>query len=68
LLTIAQRTHLASLLAALPADQREAIRARVLEERPYGEIGGELRLSPPVLRKRVSRGLRTLKSQLQEPK
>jgi len=53
-------------LAELPADQREAIHARVLEDRDYEEIAAELRCSQAVVRKRVSRGLRTLRARLAE--
>jgi RNA polymerase sigma-70 factor (ECF subfamily) len=55
-----------ALFDALPPDQREAIRARVIEERSYREIAGELKLSELVVRKRVSRGLLTLKRALKE--
>jgi RNA polymerase sigma factor (sigma-70 family) len=54
-----------SLLDALPSGQREAVRAHVLDERSYGDIAGELRTSELVIRKRVSRGLSTLKRQLE---
>jgi len=57
---------LMSLMGELPAAQREAIVARVLEERDYDEIAGELRCSPAVVRQRVSRGLATLRTQLEE--
>ena len=56
-----------ALLDALPAEQREAVRARILDERPYRDIAGELHTSELVIRKRVSRGLSTLKRQLEEP-
>lgn len=55
------------LLQALPGDQREAVRARILDERPYSEIARELRTSELVVRKRVSRGLATLRENLEEP-
>ena len=55
---------LAQLLAALPDEQREAVRARVLDEREYADIARELRCSPQVVRQRVSRGLRTLRTQI----
>lgn len=55
-----------ALLAALPADQRAAIRARVLGEESYAEIAERLRCSPAVVRKRVSRGLAALRDQLGE--
>ena len=54
------------LLESLPGDQREAVRERVLAERSYGEIAGELRTSELVVRKRVSRGLATLRKRLEE--
>jgi RNA polymerase sigma-70 factor (ECF subfamily) len=53
-------------LAQLPDDQRRAIEARVLDERDYAAIGRELRCSPSVVRKRVSRGLQTLRHRLEE--
>jgi RNA polymerase sigma factor (sigma-70 family) len=52
---------LEALLDTLPADLREAIVARVLEERDYEEIAGELGHSQMVIRKRVSRGLSRLR-------
>jgi RNA polymerase sigma-70 factor (ECF subfamily) len=55
------------LLERLPAEQREAIRARVLEERSYEEIARGLDTSELVIRKRVSRGLATLRERWEEP-
>lgn len=52
------------LLADLPADLREAVVARVLEERDYDEIASRLGCSQQVVRKRVSRGLTRLRSVL----
>jgi RNA polymerase sigma factor (sigma-70 family) len=54
------------LLDGLPPDQRDAVRARILEERSYEEIAGELRCSQAVVRKRVSRGLARLRNQLEK--
>lgn len=54
------------LLARLPLEQREAVRARVLEERGYEEIASELQTSPLVIRKRVSRGLARLREVMEE--
>ena len=48
----------------LPADQRTAIQARVLDERPYPEIASELGTSETAVRMRVSRGLASLRSRL----
>jgi RNA polymerase sigma-70 factor (ECF subfamily) len=50
------------LLDALPAEQRTAVVARHLDEREYDEIAAQLRCSESVVRKRVSRGLRSLKN------
>ncbi len=55
-----------ALLGELPADQRDAVRARVVDERDYGEIAAELRCSESVVRKRVSRGLAVLRARLSE--
>ena len=55
----------ARLLSELPIEQREAIRARVLDELDYREIAAGLRCSEHVVRKRVSRGLRTLRAQME---
>ncbi len=53
-------------LAGLPADQRDAVVGRVLDERDYGELAAHLRCSESVVRKRVSRGLAQLRDRLQE--
>ena len=49
------------LLDELPPDQRDAVRAHVLDERTYGEIAGSLATSEATVRKRVSRGLQALR-------
>jgi RNA polymerase sigma-70 factor (ECF subfamily) len=54
------------LVAELPAQQRHAVLERVVAERPYDEIASELRCSESVIRQRVSRGLRSLKSEMDE--
>ncbi len=53
---------IAALARVLPADQFEALRARILDERDYAEIAGELGCSEGVVRMRVSRALRTLRT------
>jgi RNA polymerase sigma factor (sigma-70 family) len=50
------------LVEQLPTDQREAVTARVVEDREYAEIAKELSLSEQVVRKRVSRGLARLRA------
>jgi RNA polymerase sigma-70 factor, ECF subfamily len=48
----------------LAPEQREAIVAHVVDERSYGEIAGELGTSEAVVRKRVSRGLATVRQRM----
>ena len=55
-----------ALLASLPDEQAEAIRAHVLEDRSYREIADELRCSEAVVRQRVSRGLGRLRRTVTE--
>ena len=57
----------AHLVEELPADQQEAIKARVLDEREYNEIAQELQISEIVVRKRVSRGLAALRRRMGGP-
>ena len=52
-------------LDALPRDQHEAVRARVLDERDYQEIASVLGCSQAVIRKRVSRGLERLRESME---
>ena len=54
------------LLKGLPNDQRTAVRARIVDELPYQEIADRLQTSELVIRKRVSRGLATLREQLED--
>ena len=65
-----ERIHAGQLmdgaLTYLPADQAEAVRARIVDEREYDDIARELRTSEAVVRKRVSRGLGALRRQVQE--
>ncbi len=56
-----------AVLEALPGDEREAVRARVVDERPYAEIALAARTSESVIRKRVSRGLARLRTRIEEP-
>jgi DNA-directed RNA polymerase specialized sigma24 family protein len=58
--------EVSSLVRTLPQDEREAVEARVVEQRTYAEIAGALRCSELVVRKRVSRGLARLREQLKE--
>jgi RNA polymerase sigma-70 factor (ECF subfamily) len=51
----------------LPPAQRDAVLARVVDERPYAEIAQEMQCSELLVRQRVSRGLRALRAHIQEP-
>ncbi len=55
---------LGELLAELPPEQREALQARIVEERDYRELAAEWSCSEAVVRQRVSRGLTTLRRKL----
>jgi RNA polymerase sigma factor (sigma-70 family) len=57
---------LESAMRSLPPEQREAVLARIVEERPYSEIASEMSCSELVVRQRVSRGLKSLRSQIKE--
>jgi RNA polymerase sigma-70 factor (ECF subfamily) len=51
-----------AMLEALPPDQRAAVRGRVIEARDYEDLAREFECSELVVRQRVSRGLRALRS------
>jgi RNA polymerase sigma-70 factor (ECF subfamily) len=51
-------------LQSLPAEQREAIHARVIAEQDYAAIAQASGSSEPAVRQRVSRGLATLRDRL----
>src|SRR6185312_4330675 len=53
-----------ALLAELPAEQLDAVRAHIVEDESYVDAAARLRTSPSVVRKRVSRGLAVLRRRL----
>jgi RNA polymerase sigma factor (sigma-70 family) len=55
-----------SLVADLPAEQREAVLARIVDERDYTDIAESLDVSQAVVRQRVSRGLASLRARYGE--
>jgi len=55
-----------ALVAQLPSEQREAVLARVVEDRSYPEVAAQMRCSQAVARKRVSRGLHTLRARMED--
>ncbi len=58
------RDHVAEELDALPVDQREAVRLRVVEEQRYETLARTLEISQDTARARVSRGLQALRATL----
>jgi RNA polymerase sigma-70 factor (ECF subfamily) len=57
--------HTVSLMVErLAPDQRDAVVAHVVQERSYEDIAGELGTSEAVVRKRVSRGLQTVRQRM----
>jgi RNA polymerase sigma-70 factor (ECF subfamily) len=52
------------LLGELPAEQREAIAAHVIDERDYADIAAEDDSTEATIRQRVSRGLTTLRRRM----
>lgn len=54
------RSKLGVELGRLSGEQRDALRLRVVEDRPYDEVARTLGISEQAARARVSRGLRTL--------
>jgi RNA polymerase sigma factor (sigma-70 family) len=61
---LGQSTMASALLEALAPDQRDAVRAHVLDERSYAEIAADQRVSEAVVRKRVSRGLASVRQRM----
>ena len=59
-------TELDSAIAQLPDEQRKALLARVVDQRTYPEIAAEMNCSELLVRQRVSRGLRRLRSRIKE--
>ena len=61
---LGESTAASALVEALAPDQREAIRAHVLDERSYADIAADIEVSEAVVRKRVSRGLKTVRERM----
>ncbi|HMJ33798.1 MAG TPA: sigma-70 family RNA polymerase sigma factor [Baekduia sp.] len=54
-----------ALVADLPPEQRDAVLARIVHERDYGDIAADLQVSEAVVRQRVSRGLSGLRTRME---
>ena len=61
---LAEEVTVVELLEELPADQRSAVRARLLDDRWYGEIAVAEGVSEAAIRQCVSRGLASLRQRL----
>ena len=61
-----EAARLRQLLADLPAEQRDALEARIVDEDEYAEIAARLGCSEALVRQRVSRGLRRLRAAMGE--
>lgn len=55
-----------ALLDHLPPGQRDAVRARIVDEAAYDEIAARFNVSPALARQRVSRGLAALRRRITE--
>jgi RNA polymerase sigma factor (sigma-70 family) len=61
---LADEVTVVELLEELPPDQRPALRARLLDDRAYGEIALAEGVPEAAIRQRVSRGLASLRTRL----
>jgi RNA polymerase sigma-70 factor (ECF subfamily) len=52
------------MLDRLRPAERDAVRARVIDERSYPELAAQLKITEANARKRVSRGLAALRAEL----
>ncbi|MBA2517551.1 MAG: RNA polymerase sigma factor [Solirubrobacterales bacterium] len=63
---LTEEAKVLELLAALPTEQRDAIRARVVEDREYEAIASDAKSTETAIRQRVSRGLKSLRSEMEK--
>lgn len=61
---LASDVEVLAIVDGLAPEQSTAVRARVLDDREYDDIAGELGVSEAVIRKRVSRGLGALRDRI----
>lgn len=61
---LADEVTVIELLDDLPSDQRQAVRARLVDDRAYGEIAVAEGVSEAAIRQRVSRGLASLRQRM----
>jgi RNA polymerase sigma factor (sigma-70 family) len=53
-------------LQELPAAERTAVEARIVDEREYADVAADIGCSQSVVRQRVSRGLRKIRAAIEE--
>ncbi len=63
---VSQTDWATQLLAELPDEQRDAVTARIIDERSYPEIARQMKTSELVVRQRVSRGLSAIRSRAKD--
>jgi RNA polymerase sigma-70 factor, ECF subfamily len=61
---LADEVTVVDLLDELPTEQRAAVRARLLDDRAYGDIAMAEGVSEAAIRQRVSRGLASLRQRI----
>jgi|SRR4051812_45018775 len=61
---LADQMPATALVELLAPDQRDAVRLRVVEDRSYADIASSLHVSEAVARKRVSRGLASVRERM----
>jgi RNA polymerase sigma factor (sigma-70 family) len=61
---LGESTTASALLEALAPDQRDAVRAHVIDERSYADIAAAEHISEAAVRKRVSRGLASVRQRM----
>jgi RNA polymerase sigma-70 factor (ECF subfamily) len=61
---LTKETPALELVGSLPAEQQAAVTGRVIEDRSYSELAAHLGCSEQVVRKRVSRGLGSLRGRI----
>src|SRR5206468_1489273 len=61
---LGEQPRASALVELLVPDQRDAVRAHVLEDRSYAEIASAQHISEAVVRKRVSRGLASVRKRM----
>lgn len=60
LIDVGRDPHALVALSELPAAQREAVLAHIVDDLDYGDIARDAGCSEALIRQRVSRGLRAL--------